>query len=86
MTEPRVTRIRIEYDDGSHDDVEQRPQDGIPFYDFHRSKTPRHEGADGLHTAGDIASILFLTALHGIRREYSITDPELQKLCKGFFE
>lgn len=86
MSEPRVTRIRVEYEDGSFDNIDHLPQDETAFYDLRRERPVSYEGRLGLHTGGAIASILFLTALHGRRREYSVTDPEIQKLCKGFFQ
>ncbi len=85
ITEPQVSRIRVDYEDGSFDVIENLPQDETAFYNLCR-KRPLHGAFRlGIHTAGAIGAILFLTALHGKRRDYSLADPELQKLFNGFF-
>ena len=86
MSEPRVTRIHVEYEDGSFDDIESLPQDGTPFYDLRRKRPDSRKRGLGLHTGGAVAAILFMTAFYGQRREYSAFDLEICKLLKAFTE
>jgi len=84
MSEPRVTRIHVEYEDGSIDDIEHLPQDETAFYDLRRKRPDSRKRGLGLHTSGAIAAILFVTAFYGRRREYSVGDPEIYKLLNAF--
>jgi hypothetical protein len=91
MSEPRVTRIHVEYDDGSFDDIGHLPQqDGHlpqqepPFYSLGRKRPHSHKRDLGAHTSGAIAGILYVTAFYGRRHEYSVGDPDVSKLFEAF--
>ena len=80
---PRVTRIHVEYEDGSFDNMELLPGDDLPLYDLRRKQGGSRKRNLGAHTGGAVAALLFLTASSSFRREYSAMDPDVVKLLTG---
>lgn len=73
MNHPRVTKIRVEYEDGSHDDVELLPGVDFPLYDLRR-KTATKRGNIGACCGDSIGAFLFYTTSTTRRREFSEMD------------
>lgn len=86
MSEPKITRIHVEYEDGSSDDIEHLSHEETAFYGLTRKRPDAGKHNLGLHSSGAIAALLFVTALHGRRREYSCVDPEIVKQLKTLSE
>ena len=81
--EGRVARIRVDYEDGSFDDVQVFPDSTFPLYSLRRRQPD--SDTTGAHTNAAVAALLFFTAMKFQRTEYSIEDPktlELLRFCK----
>ena len=70
MSLPAVTRIRVEYDDGSCDSIELLQRGDLPLYGLTR-KRPDSEPPRGAYTTAAIAVLLFGTAFTAKWTEYS---------------
>ena len=81
MNSPAVTRIRVEYDDGSCDSIELLQRGDLPLYGLTR-KRPDSEPPRGAYTSAAIAALLFGTAFTTKRTEYSAQDPKLGGLIR----
>jgi hypothetical protein len=86
MSEPKITRIHVDYEDGSSDDIQHLSHDESSHYGLFRNRPDTEERNLGLHSSGAIAALLFVTALHGRRREYSSFDREIVKLLRTLSE
>jgi len=80
--EPQVARIRIEYADGSLDDITLVPNPGLPLFGLDRAQPGKPSRSLGAHSAGAIAALLFRTALTTQRIEYSFRDPKIAELLR----
>ena len=81
-SEPQVAQIRIEYEDGSFDDIKLVPNPGLPLYGLDRTRPGKPKRSLGAHSAGAIAALLFRTALTAHRTEYSYRDPKIAELLR----
>jgi hypothetical protein len=81
MSLPAVTRIRVEYDDGSCDSIELLQREGFPLYGLTR-KRPDSETPRGAYTGGAIAGLLFSTAFTAKWTEYSARDQKVENLIR----
>jgi len=61
---PAVSKIRIEYADGSHDDMELLDERQV-LYSWDRKTASGKKGGGGLYTANRISALLFKTTLEG---------------------
>lgn len=84
--EPPVTRIYVEYADGSSDDMRLLQRGRCPLFDLQRKRPDTEMRSLGAHTAGAIAAILFRTAVTTERTEYPIHDPKLIAVLRQWFE
>ena len=80
----QITRIRIEYADGSMDEIEALPDSNteIPLYGWTRTR-PNFQRPAGAYTAHAIAALLFKTALSRQLTEYDISDPKIRDLLRN---
>lgn len=83
MSEPQVKCIRVEYADGSVDEIETLPGANMPLYNLRRKRGCTDMAELGMHTGTEVAGLLFLTASTTLRREYSTVDPEMYWLLTG---
>lgn len=83
MIEPQVKCIRVEYADGSVDEIENLPGANMPLYNLRRKRGCADMNELGMHTGTAVAGLLFLTASTTLRREYSSVDPEMYWLLTG---
>ena len=84
--QPAVTSIRLEYADGSCDDIKLLQRGICPLFRLSR-KRPDTEMRDlGAHTSGAIAIILFRTALATERTEYPFYEPKLVEALRPYLE
>jgi hypothetical protein len=84
--QPAVTSIRLEYADGSSDDIRLLHRGVCPLFRLSR-KRPDTEMRDlGPHTSGAIAIILFRTALATTRTEYPFQEPKLVEALRPYLE
>lgn len=84
--QPAVTSIRLEYADGSCDDIKFLHRGVCPLFRLSR-KRPDTEMRDlGAHTSGAIAIILFRTALATERTEYPFHEPKLVEALRPYLE
>lgn len=83
MSEPQVKCIRVEYMDGSVDEIENLPGANMPLYNLRRKRGCADMNELGMHTGTAVAGLLFLTASTTLRREYSSVDPEMYWLLTG---
>ena len=79
-----VTHIRIDYADGSADEIELLPDSNtnIPLYGWTRT-CPDSQGRPGAYTAPAIAALLFQTALARHITEYDFKDPKTRDLLQN---
>jgi hypothetical protein len=85
MKQPTVTRILVEYDDGSCDAIQLLQRGDFPLYGLTR-KRPDSETPRGAYTAPAIAALLFSTAFTTKWTEYSSRDKKLVKLIRCWLE
>jgi hypothetical protein len=85
-SEPPVTRIHIEYADGSSDDITLLQRGECPLFDLRRKRPETEMRSLGAHSAGAIAAILFRTAATTERTEYPFHDPKLLAVLRQWFE
>jgi hypothetical protein len=81
----RVTRIRVEYDDGSCDTAELGQVSPIAIYGFTR-KRPDSVTPRGAYTNGAIAALLFKTAITTFWTEYAAPDREIVALQRCWLD
>ena len=81
-SKPQVAQIRIEYEDGSFDEIKLVPNPGLPLYGLDRTQPGKPSRSLGAHSAGAIAALLFRTALTTRRIEYSFRDPKIAALLR----
>jgi hypothetical protein len=85
-SEPPVTRIQLEYADGSSDDIRLLSRGVCPLFRLSRQRPDTKMRDLGAHTAGAIAAILFRTAVNTERTEYPFNDPKLIAVLRQWFE
>lgn len=73
MNEPHVSKIHIEYDDGSLDEIESLPCD-FPLFSLKRKKTGAKAKSLGAITGHSIGAFLFFTTSTTTRRDFSEVD------------
>ena len=81
MSHPAVTRIRVEYNDGSCDTIELLQRGDFPLYGLIR-KRPDSEQPRSAYTTAAIAALLFSTAFATRWTDYSATDKKLRGLIR----
>ena len=74
MSQPRVTKIHVEYEDGSHDDVELLPGADFSLYDLRRKRPGVKKRDIGACCGDSVGAFLFFTASTTCRREFSEAD------------
>ena len=85
ISHPAVTRIRVEYDDGSCDTIEAIQRGDFPLYGLTRNR-PDLERPRGAYTTAAIAAFLFSTAFSNKWTEYSAADKKLRGLIRHWAE
>lgn len=84
-SQPTVTRIHVDYEDGSSDEIRLLQGGEMPVYDLSR-KSPGDEMHElGAHSHGAIAAILFHTVTTTQRIEYSLGEPRIRALLARLF-
>ena len=83
MKIPRVTLIRIEYEDGSLDEARPLPNASIPLYALCRARGKEKAEDRRAYTAPAMAALLALTASSARRADYSLADPTIRRLLKA---
>jgi hypothetical protein len=84
-SQPAVTHIHLDYEDGSSDEIRLLQGSELPLYGLQR-KRPGEEARNlGAHTHGAIAAILFHTATTTERIEYSLGDARIRSLLARLF-
>jgi hypothetical protein len=83
--EPSVTRIHLDYEDGSFDEIRLLEGGEGPTYGLQRKSPGEEVRSLGVHTHGPIAAILFHTATTTERIEYSLGDPTIRALLARLF-
>jgi hypothetical protein len=84
-SQPTVTRIRVDYDDGSSDDIGLLQGGELPVYDLRRAIPGIEMRSLGAHSHGAIAAILFHAVTTTQRIEYSLGDPTIRALLSRLF-
>jgi len=83
MEKASVSRIFIEYKDGSYDTIEPIQEDPTLFlYGLERNNASGDRIIDGAHTNAAIAALLFVTAINAKHIDYNLSDPQIFKLLK----
>jgi hypothetical protein len=80
----RVTRIQVEYDDGSCDTAELGQVSPIVLYGLTR-KRPDSVSPRGAYTHGAIAALLFKTVVTTQWTDYASADREMTGLLRYWF-
>jgi hypothetical protein len=84
-SQPTVTNIHLDYEDGSSDDI-RLLQGGVnPVYDLCRKRPGADMRSLGAHTGGAIAGILVCTVTATERVEYSLRDPKIRAVLEQLF-
>ena len=82
---PAVSKIRIEYDDGSHDEMELLDAtQGL--YSWDRKRPTGKNARGGLYTGNRIAAQLFKTALEGELAEDQFVFKKQARLLNAFIK
>ena len=81
----RVTRIHVEYDDGSYDTAELRQVSPHGLYSFTR-KRQDSVVPPGAYTSGAIAALLFKTAITTSWTDYAAPDRDFTGLLRYWME
>jgi hypothetical protein len=81
----RVTRIHVEYDDGSRDTAELGQVSPIALYGLTRQR-PDSVAPRGAYTNGAIAALLFKTAITTFWTDYAAPDREIAGLLRYWLE
>lgn len=84
MSQPSVTRIHVEYADGSYDDI--RSLRNCPLYGLDRKRADADVKKLGAYSAGAIAMILFRSVVTKQRTEYPIKDPKLIAILRQWYD
>ena len=85
METPRVTRIHVEYEDGSSDEMELLPENDLPLYDL-RSRGPvQRRVRQGVFTHYAVAALVFQTAFERRWQGYQALDPKWIELMQRLF-
>lgn len=84
-SQPSVTRIHLDYEDGSADEITLLQHGELPVYDLRRKRSGAEMRSLGAHTFGAIAAILFHTVTTTERIEYSLGDPKLRAAFERLF-
>jgi hypothetical protein len=82
---PAVTKIRIEYVDGSHDEMELMDAAQV-LYSWDRKRPTGKNARGGLYTANRIAAQLFKTALEGHLAEDQFIYKKQARLLNAFIK
>jgi hypothetical protein len=82
---PAVTKIRIEYADGSHDEMELLDSEQ-GLYNWDRKHPAGKNTQGGLYTANRIAAHLFKTGLEGHFAEDQFLCPKQAAALNGFIK
>jgi hypothetical protein len=80
---PHVSRIHVEYDDGSSDFIELIQRGDFPLYRLTRKPDSQAHGA---YTAGGIAALLFGTTISTKWTEYSSQNKKMAALIRSWLE
>jgi len=86
LKQPVVTSIRLEYSDGSCDDIKLLQRGICPLYRLSRKRPDSEMHNLGAHTSGAIAIILFRTALATERTEYPFYEPKLVEALRPYLD
>ena len=81
---PSVSRIRVEYADGSFDTISLIQGGDFPLYSLDRKRAGAESVSLGAHTSGAIAALLFMTAVSNQHTEYSSRDPKVAVLLRSW--
>ena len=84
-SQPTVTRIQLDYEDGSSDEIKLLQGGEFPVYDLQRKRPGEEVRSLSAHSYGAIAAILFHTATTTERIEYSLGDPKIRELLARLF-
>jgi hypothetical protein len=86
MAKVKISRIRIDYSDGTYDNIAPIQEDPILLYSLERNNTIENVSANGAYTHLAIAALLFLTAVSNEYINYKGYDPQVIKLLKCWSE
>lgn len=84
-SQPAVTRIHLDYEDGSSDEITLLQRGEMPLYDLRRKRPGAEMRSLGAHTHGAIAAILFHTVTTTERIEYLLRDPRIRAAIARLF-
>jgi hypothetical protein len=82
---PSISKIRIEYADGSHDEMELLDA-AQGLYSWDRKRPTGKNARGGLYTANRIAAQLFKTALEGQFAEDQFVSNKQARLLNDFMQ
>ena len=86
MNQPPVTRINLEYADGSIDNITLLQRGDCPLFRLERKQPETEKRNLGAYTAGAIAGLLFRTAANTERIEQPFDDPKLTAVLRVWYE
>lgn len=84
MATAKISRIRIDYSDGSYDSIKLIQDGDFPLYSLDRNKARMESVSLGAHTAGAIAALMFMTAITYQQTEYFSHDPKVGALLNAW--
>ena len=84
MATAKISRIRIDYSDGSYDSIKLIQEGDFPLYSLDRNKARMESVSLGAHTAGAIAALMFMTAISYQQTEYIAHDPKVGALITAW--
>ena len=82
---PTVSKIRIEYADGSHDEMELIDPSQV-LYSWDRKRPTEKSTRGGLYTANRIGALLFKTGLEGRLAEDQLIFKKQANLLKTYLK
>jgi len=84
MTDAKVTRVRVEYEDGSEDELRLIQEGELTIYGLERFDPEGASGGRAAYSGGGMAGLLYITLITGIRTEYSSRDLRVAELARAF--
>lgn len=83
---PQVSKITVEYSDGSFDTMKLLQDGDLTLYGLDRISDNRPVFPAGAYTSGEIAGLLYVTATTTLFTEYNVLDKRFYDLLQAWRE
>lgn len=83
---PQVSKISVEYSDGSSDTIKLLQDGDLTIYTLDRNRVGIQNCISGGYTNAEIAGILFISVMTTNYTEYSVADKRIHSLIEAWRE